>query len=106
MTRWSIGENFIILTRPAQRLRYNNMPSFITSAESSLNSLNFDTKKGGDISQVWFEEKTDTHGKPYLPINKVLEKVNTPFINAINNSFAEGLTLIIQCDPNILCGIT
>ena len=85
---------------PAQRLRYNNMPSFITSAESSLNSLNFDTKKGGDISQVWFEEKTDTHGKPYLPINKVLEKVNTPFINAINNSFAEGLTLMMQYDQH------
>lgn len=88
---------------PVQRLRYNNMPSFITAAESGLNSFNFDVKNGGDIPQVWFEEKTEiVDGKPnpYLPINMVLEMVNTPFINAINNSFAEGFALMMQYDQH------
>jgi monoamine oxidase len=85
---------------PVQRLRYNNMPSFITKAEADLNSFNFDTQNGGDIPQVWFEEKTDVDGSKYLPINMVLEMVNTPFIEAINNSFAEGFALMMQYDQH------
>jgi monoamine oxidase len=85
---------------PVQRLRYNNMPSFITKAEADLNSFNFDFENGGDIPQVWFEEKTDVDGSKYLPINMVLEMVNTPFIDAINNSFAEGFALMMQYDQH------
>ena len=83
---------------PEQRLRYNNMPSFTTAAESSLNAFNFGETKGGDVPQVWVQEKTDSKGQKYLPINMVLEQVNQPFLDAINRSFAEGFALMMQYD--------
>ncbi|MCZ6674828.1 MAG: FAD-dependent oxidoreductase, partial [Verrucomicrobia bacterium] len=85
---------------PEQRLRYNNMPSFITKADSDLNSFNFGEDQGGDVPQVWVTEKTDSQGNSYLPINMVLEKVNQPFIDAINRSFSEGFALMMQYDQN------
>ena len=85
---------------PEQRLRYNNMPTFTTKAESNLNAFNFGVDKGGDLPQVWVEPKTDSNGNAYLPINMVLEKVNQPFIDAINNSFAEGFALMMQYDQH------
>jgi monoamine oxidase len=85
---------------PVQRLRFNNMPSFITLAESSLNSLNFDVDSGGDIPEVWLTAKMDSNGNDYLPINMILEMVNNPFIAAINNSFAEGFALLMQYDQH------
>lgn len=81
---------------PEQRLRYNNMPAPITKAEAGLSSFNFGKEAGGDIPQVWVTEKTDSTGQEYLPLNMVLDQVNTPFIDAINNSFSEGFALMMQ----------
>ncbi len=83
---------------PVQRLRYNNMPSFTTAADSALNALNFGEGQGGDLPQVWVQQKTGANGQKYLPINMVLEQVNQPFLNAINSSFAEGFALMMQYD--------
>lgn len=85
---------------PVQRLRYNNMDWFTTLADSNLVSFNFGVDQGGDIPEVWTTTKTDSNGAPYLPINMVLEMVNTPFINAINNSFAEGFAMMMQYDQH------
>ena len=83
-----------------QRMRFNNMPSYIEAANASLNSLNFDQDSGGDVPEVWFTEKVDSDGNKYLPINMVLDKVNTPFIDAINNSFSEGFEMMMQYDQH------
>jgi monoamine oxidase len=83
---------------PVQRLRYNNMPSFTTAAESGLSSFNFDRASGGDVPDVWTAENTDADGNPYLPINQILQQVNQPFIDAINRSFAEGFAMLMEYD--------
>jgi len=83
---------------PQQRLRYNNMASFITAAESGLDSFNFGVEQGGDVPLVWTTAKTGADGSKYLPINMVLDQVNAPFLAAINRSFAEGFELLMQFD--------
>lgn len=83
---------------PQQRLRYNNMPQPIISADAALNGLNFDQSKGGDVPDIWLKPKTDSKGNSYLPINQVLNQVNKPFIDAINRSFTEGFELLMQFD--------
>lgn len=83
---------------PVQRLRYNNMESFITAAEAGLASLNFDDAHGGDIDQVWFTPAKDATDQAYLPINKILDKVNQPFLDAFDGSFAAGFALLMQYD--------
>src|SRR5512140_1642793 len=83
---------------PQQRLRYNNMSQAITASDSSLNDLNFGQPHGGDVPEVWVRPKKDPSGNSYLPISMVLDQVNTPFIDAINRSFAEGFELLMQFD--------
>lgn len=83
---------------PVQRLRYNNMPAPITKADSTLESFGFNAAGGGDLPEVWVTPKTDAQNHRYLPINMVLDKVNQPFIEAINRSFAEGFALMMQYD--------
>ncbi len=83
---------------PVQRLRYNNMSSFITAENSGLASLNFDVARGGDIPEVWFTPATNSQGQAYLPINMVLDKVNKPFLDAFDASFATGFELLMQYD--------
>lgn len=83
-----------------QRMRYNNMPTFTTAKEAAANfdTLNFDQQHGGDVPEVWLTKATDAHGASYLPINKILEQVNKPFIDAINKSFAEGFSMMMAYD--------
>ncbi len=83
---------------PVQRLRYNNMDNPITSADSGLSAFNFDQKSGGDIAAVWTTPKKDQNGNEYLPINKILDMVNNPFLEAINKSFESGFALLMQYD--------
>jgi len=81
-----------------QRLRYNNMKEAITADDAATNSLNFGIDKGGDLPMVWVTEVIPEKGDPYLPINKVLDKVNERFITAINESFAKGFKLLMEFD--------
>ncbi|MBC8754986.1 FAD-dependent oxidoreductase [Kordia sp. YSTF-M3] len=81
-----------------QRLRYNNMKKPIFAKGASLNSLNFGRNEGGDIKEVWVTEKTDENGNKYLPINIILDKVNGPFIDAINKSFETGFAKLMRYD--------
>ncbi|WP_044397843.1 FAD-dependent oxidoreductase [Lacinutrix sp. Hel_I_90] len=83
---------------PVQRLRYNNMEAPILAENAALNSLNFGTNTGGDIPMVWVTEVQPATGEAYLPINKILDKVNAPFITAINKSFSEGFKLLMKYD--------
>ncbi|WP_431825166.1 FAD-dependent oxidoreductase [Burkholderia sp. F1] len=85
---------------PQQRLRYNNMATPTTLEQSSLESFNFGVASGGDVPSVWVTPKQDPKAplSSYLPINKVLDKVNEPFLKAINRSFAEGFELLMQFD--------
>jgi len=85
---------------PQQRLRYNNMPEPITSAQAALNGFNFGQSTGGDVPDIWLTPKPDSKNKDnsYLPINQVLNQVNKPFIDAINGSFTEGFELLMQFD--------
>jgi monoamine oxidase len=89
---------------PEQRLRYNNMPHAVTAADAALNGFNFGQQQGGDVPQVWVEKKLDANGKPYLPIDKVLEMVNQPFLKAINRSFEEGFAMMMQYDQHSMWG--
>ncbi len=82
---------------PWQRLRFNNMPKPITAENAGLNSLNFGQNEGGDVPDVWITPK-EYQGEKYLPINIVLDKVNKPFLDAINKSFSAGFTLMEQYD--------
>lgn len=81
-----------------QRLRYNNMPSFILAKDASLNSLNFDVNNGGDIPQVWFVQKTDSKGNPYLPINQVFGQVVGKFVDQLGKSFEKGFRELMKYD--------
>jgi monoamine oxidase len=82
-----------------QRMRYNNMKSPIeNNHHAALNSLNFGKDKGGDLPMVWVTEKKDKNGKKYLPINKILDKVNAPFLEAIMKSFETGFAKLMHYD--------
>jgi monoamine oxidase len=81
-----------------QRMRYNNMPLPINAVNSSLNTLNFDAKNGGDIPDVWFVEKKDSNGNKYLPINQIFGKVIGQFVGELSNSFAAGFNSLMQYD--------
>ncbi|MDA9774414.1 FAD-dependent oxidoreductase [Saprospiraceae bacterium] len=82
-----------------QRMRYNNMEAPIMASESSLNSLNFGRDEGGDIDMVWLTPVQSADGKEsYLPINKILDMVNGPFIEKINKSFSEGFAKLMKFD--------
>lgn len=84
---------------PEQRLRFNNMPNAITNRpEYALNDLNFGERNGGDIPDFWVAPQQDANGKSYLPINKVLDQVNGPFLAAFDQSFASGFELLMQFD--------
>ncbi len=89
---------------PVQRLRFNNMPAPITSEEAGLNSLNFGEDKGGDVPMVWVTPQKDSKGNKYLPINMIIDKVNTPFIDAINKSFEKGFEMLMQYDQHSMWG--
>ncbi|KAF9980909.1 hypothetical protein BGZ65_004529, partial [Modicella reniformis] len=82
---------------PQQRLRYNNMNWPTTAGQSALDSLNFDVAHCGDVPLVWVKPKLDGNGE-FLPIKKVLDQLNAPFLAAINRSFAEGFELLMQFD--------
>ncbi|MFD2528467.1 flavin monoamine oxidase family protein [Polaribacter marinaquae] len=82
---------------PVQRLRYNNMKNPILAEDSNLNALNFGVDKGGDIPMVWVT-KTTLGSESFLPINKILNKVNEPFITAINHSFSKGFKKLMKFD--------
>lgn len=82
---------------PVQRLRYNNMKKPILAKNANLDPLNFGTDKGGDIPMVWVT-KTTFKGETFLPINKVLDKVNNPFIKAISTSFSKGFKKLMKYD--------
>lgn len=81
-----------------QRLRYNNMNNPILAKNVSTNSLNFGKNKGGDIDDVWIKEVKKKGQEPYLPINMILDKVNAPFIQKINHSFADGFEELMKYD--------
>lgn len=83
---------------PVQRLRYNNMAKPIEAQDASLNSLNFGIDKGGDLPMVWVTPKKDKNGQEYLPINKILDKVNDPFLKAIDKSFEKGFEELMKWD--------
>lgn len=90
---------------PVQRLRFNNMESPITAENSSLNSLNFGEDEGGDLPMVWVTEVVPTDGSaPYLPINKVLDKVNGPFLDALDDSFSKGFAKLMKYDNYSMWG--
>jgi len=81
-----------------QRLRYNNMSAPIEAKNASLNSLNFGIEQGGDLKMVWVTPVKDKNGNEYLPINKILDKVNDPFIDLINESFEKGFEELMKYD--------
>jgi monoamine oxidase len=82
-----------------QRLRYNNMKAPIIAKDAALNSLNFGKTKGGDLAAVWVTEVSPKEGgDSYLPINMILDKVNDPFITAINKSFSIGFAKLMKYD--------
>ena len=84
---------------PEQRLRFNNMPKPITNTpEYALNDLNFGERQGGDIPDFWVTPQQDASGNSYLPLNKVLDQVNGPFLAAFDESFANGFELLMQFD--------
>lgn len=81
-----------------QRLRYNNMKAPIEAKNASLNALNFGIDKGGDLPMVWVTPVKDKAGNEYLPVNKILDKVNNPFIKRINKSFEAGFKYLMKYD--------
>lgn len=81
-----------------QRMRYNNMKYPIEAKNASTNSLNFGRNNGGDIDDVWIKEVRKKGQEPYLPINMILDKVNAPFIDKINESFSEGFEMLMEYD--------
>lgn len=90
---------------PVQRLRFNNMEAPITAENASLNSLNFGVEQGGDLPVVWVTEVTPSDGSaPYLPINKILDKVNGPFLDALDESFNKGFVKLMKYDNYSMWG--
>jgi len=89
---------------PVQRMRYNNMKAPIEAKNASLNTLNFGRDEGGDIPMVWLTPAVDSDGNEYLPINKILDKVNEKFLKAIDKSFEEGFKLLMENDHYSMWG--
>ncbi len=90
---------------PVQRLRFNNMKAPIVAADASLNGLNFGVNHGGDLPMVWVTEVKPSDGSaPYLPINKVLDKVNGPFLDALDDSFSKGFAKLMKYDNYSMWG--
>lgn len=87
-----------------QRLRYNNMTKPIEAKDAALNPLNFGVDQGGDLPMVWVTPVTDKKGKKYLPINKILDKVNGPFLAKIDASFQEGFAYLMKFDNYSMWG--
>ena len=83
---------------PEQRMRYNNMEKPIMAQDATLDTLNFDREQGGDIAEVWMTAVKPENGPAYLPINKILDKVNEPFIKKINESFSDGFKMLMNYD--------
>ena len=80
------------------RLRYNNMAAPIEAKNASLDPLNFGVDKGGDLPMVWVTPVKDKDGNKYLPVNKILEMVNGPFLTKINESFEKGFKYLMKFD--------
>lgn len=83
---------------PEQRQRFNAMKGPLTAQEASTSDLGFSERSGGNVPDVWFRSKRDSNGTSYTPINKVLDQINQPFLNAFERSFAEGFELLMQYD--------
>lgn len=81
-----------------QRMRYNNMNAPIDAVQSPLNTLNFNSKAGGDIPEAWFIEKTDSNGNKYLPINQIFGQVVGKFVDGLSTSFAAGFSSLMKFD--------
>jgi hypothetical protein len=81
-----------------QRMRYNNMASFVKAVDASLNTLNFDVAHRGDIPQPWFTVAKDAAGHAYLPINQVFGKVIGKFVGQLSSSFAAGFNALMRYD--------
>lgn len=81
-----------------QRMRYNNMAAPIEAKDAALNPLNFGKDQGGDLPMVWVTPVHDPNGDAYLPINKILGKVNGPFLEKIDDSFEEGFKYLMKFD--------
>ena len=81
-----------------QRLRYNNMKKPIEAKDAALNSLNFGVNRGGDLPLVWITPIKDEDGNEYLPVNKILDAVNDPFLEKINESFEDGFEYLMKFD--------
>ena len=89
---------------PVQRLRYNNMKFPLEVQNASLNDLNFGVEAGGDIESVWITPVQPKKGAPYLPINKILEKVIGRFLKAIDVSFTDGFNTLMEYDNYSMWG--
>lgn len=74
------------------------MKAPILAADAALNPLNFGVDQGGDLPMVWVTEVKPKNADPYLPINKVLDKVNERFLDAIDESFSAGFALLMKYD--------
>jgi monoamine oxidase len=83
---------------PAQRLRYNDMPTYTTAAQPDAAALSFGQANGGDVPDVWMQPIGGGGDPPQLLIDQVLGKVNQPFIDAINASFDQGFAALMQYD--------
>jgi monoamine oxidase len=88
---------------PVQRMRFNDMPAPIISKNAATNTLNFGTDKGGDVDMVWLTKKNGPAGD-YLPINMIMDQVNNPFIDAINNNFRAGFKKLMKFDQYSMWG--
>ncbi len=53
---------------------------------------------------MWVTEVKPDKGDPYLPINMVLDKVNEPFLKAIDESFAKGFEKLMENDHYSMWG--
>ncbi len=82
---------------PVQRMRFNNMDAPVIAKNAATNSLNFGKADGGDLDKVWVTKQKGSSG-PYLPVNMIMDMVNTPFIDAINKNFEKGFEMLMQYD--------
>lgn len=82
---------------PVQRMRFNDMPAPVLAKNAGTNSLHFGKADGGDLDKVWVAKQKGDNGY-YLPVNMIMDMVNTPFINAINKDFEKGFEMLMQYD--------
>lgn len=85
---------------PEQRIRYNRMPSSVTKAAAKLDTFGFTLHEGGDVPEVWLTLKQDPldGSRHYYPVDKVMDVVLDPFIEALNVSFASGFDQLLRYD--------